>query len=137
MTETNKLFYQSEMVFDFSRYRRILRRLFSITDNQVTDLNPNKNKTKNEKEVLTMYAGQIIALHVFALASGATIALGALLLALLKLRDLLDYLSSPNPAHLNYPNYPNAAHPTRSAHPNYTSQERRAIEAIIKEMEEA
>lgn len=120
MPETNKLFYQSEMVFDFSRYRRILRRLFFITDNQVTDLNPNKNK--NKKEVLTMYAGQIIALHVFALASGATIALGAFLLALLKLRDLLDYLSSPNPAHPN---------------PNYTSQERQAIEAIIKEMEEA
>ena len=51
MTETNKLFYQSEMVFDFSRYRRILRRLFFITDNQVTDLNPNKNKKKNKKEV--------------------------------------------------------------------------------------
>jgi hypothetical protein len=49
MTETNKLFYQSEMVFDFSRYRRILRRLFFITDNQVTDLNPNKNKKKKQK----------------------------------------------------------------------------------------
>lgn len=72
-----------------------------------------------------MYAGQIIALHVFALASGATIALGALLLTLLKLRDLLDYLSSPNPVRLNYSNYCD------------TLRERQAIKAIIKEMEEA
>ena len=68
-------------------------------------------------------AGQIIALHAFALASVATIALGALLLALLKLRDLLDYLSD--------------SHFSCSAAVTFQAQqsERRAIESIIKEME--
>ena len=76
-----------------------------------------------------MYASQIIALHVFALASGATIALGALLLALLKLRDLLDYLSSPR-LH-PYSHFSGGAATTFQAQQN----ERRAIESIIKEME--
>ena len=69
-----------------------------------------------------MYASQIIALHAFALASGATIALGALLLALLKLRDLLDWVSTP--VHV-------------SVYTSIQAQqiERSAIESIIKEME--
>lgn len=76
--------------------------------------------------------GQIIALHAFALASGATIALGALLFALLKLRDLLDYLSSPE-LHSHHPN----SHFSGGAAVTFQAQqsERRAIESIIKEME--
>ena len=72
-------------------------------------------------------AGQIIALHAFALASVATIALGALLLALLKLRDLLDYLSDYRPN----------SHSSCGAAGTFQAQqsERRAIESIIKEME--
>lgn len=63
----------------------------------------------------------IIALHAFALASGATIALGAFLLALLKLRDFLDWVSTPS----------------GSVSTSIQAQqiERSAIESIIKEME--
>lgn len=69
-------------------------------------------------------AGQIIALHVFALASGATIALGALLLALLKLRDFLNWVSTPSGS-------------VHAAARSFQAQqiERSAIESIIKEME--
>jgi hypothetical protein len=67
---------------------------------------------------------QIIALHAFALASGATIALGALLLALLKLRDFLDWVSTPSSSVLVA---------TRPFQVQQT--ERSAIESIIKEME--
>lgn len=66
----------------------------------------------------------IVALYAFALAFGATIALGAFLLALLKLRDFLDWVSTPVHAHVSV-----------STSIQAQQTERSAIESIIKEME--